>query len=121
MATFLVGLPADYDQIGWAAPLLWCVPRGAGLALGGQYGGAATYIAEHAPDGKRGFYTSWIQTTATLGIVTALLVIMAFRLGMGDAAFADYGWRFPFMLSALLVVLSAYLRMKLGKSPLFKH
>ncbi len=92
-----------------------------GLALGGQYGGAATFIAEHAPDGERGYYTSWLQTTATLGIVTALLVIMAFRSGLGDQAFGDYGWRFPFMLSALLVILSGYLRMKLGESPLFQR
>src|SRR5882757_1784648 len=90
LSTFLVGCLPTYDQIGWAAPALLVACRVVqGLALGGQYGGAATYIAEHAPDGKRGFYTSWIQTTATLGIVTALLVIMAFRLGMGDAAFAD--------------------------------
>ena len=121
MATFLVGCLPTYNQIGWAAPALLVACRVVqGLALGGQYGGAATYIAEHAPDGKRGFYTSWIQTTATLGIVTALLVIMAFRIGLGDEAFGDYGWRFPFMLSALLVILSAYLRLKLGESPLFK-
>jgi MFS family permease len=90
-----------------------------GLALGGQYGGAATFIAEHAPDGKRGLYTSWLQATATLGIVTALLVIMVFRLGLGDAAFSDYGWRFPFLLSAALVIFSAYIRLKLGESPLY--
>ncbi len=121
LATFLVGCLPTYDQIGWTAPALLVACRVVqGLALGGQYGGAATYIAEHAPDGKRGLYTSWIQTTATLGIVTALLVIMAFRIGLGDAAFGDYGWRFPFMFSALLVFLSAYLRMKLGESPLFK-
>ena len=121
LATFLVGCLPTYDQIGWTAPALLVGCRIVqGLALGGQYGGAATYIAEHAPDGKRGLYTSWIQTTATLGIVTALLVIMGFRLGLGDTAFADYGWRFPFMLSAALVVLSAYLRLKLGESPLFQ-
>jgi MFS family permease len=122
LATFLVGCLPTYDQIGWAAPALLVACRVVqGLALGGQYGGAATYIAEHAPDGQRGFYTSWIQTTATMGIVTALLVIMAFRIGLGDQAFGDYGWRFPFMLSALLVVLSAYLRMRLGESPLFQR
>ena len=121
MATFLVGCLPTYDQIGWLAPALLVACRVVqGLALGGQYGGAATYIAEHAPDGKRGLYTSWIQTTATLGIVAALLVIMAFRIGMGDSAFADYGWRFPFMFSALLVILSAYLRMRLGESPLYQ-
>jgi MFS family permease len=122
LATFLVGCLPTYDQIGWTAPTLLVACRVVqGLALGGQYGGAATFIAEHAPDGKRGLYTSWIQTTATLGIVTALLVIMAFRLGLGDSAFSDYGWRFPFMLSALLVILSAYLRLKLGESPLFQR
>jgi MFS family permease len=122
LATFLVGCLPTYDQIGWTAPALLVACRVVqGLALGGQYGGAATFIAEHAPDGKRGLYTSWIQTTATLGIVTALLVIMAFRLGLGDSAFSDYGWRFPFMLSALLVILSAYLRLKLGESPLFQR
>jgi MFS family permease len=121
LSTFLVGCLPTYEQIGWAAPALLVACRVVqGLALGGQYGGAATYIAEHAPDGKRGLYTSWIQTTATLGIVAALLVIMAFRLGMGDEGFAAYGWRFPFMVSALLVILSAYLRLKLGESPLFK-
>ncbi|HEX3483656.1 MAG TPA: MFS transporter [Micropepsaceae bacterium] len=121
LSTFLVGCLPTYDQIGWAAPTLLVACRVVqGLALGGQYGGAATYIAEHAPDHRRGLYTSWIQTTATLGIVAALLVIMAFRLTMGDSAFGDYGWRFPFMLSALLVLLSAYLRMKLGESPLFQ-
>jgi len=121
LSTFLVGCLPTYYQIGWAAPTLLVACRVVqGLALGGQYGGAATFIAEHAPDGKRGLYTSWIQTTATLGIVTALLVIIAFRLGLGDQAFADYGWRFPFMLSALLVFLSVYLRLKLGESPLFQ-
>src|SRR4030095_4308299 len=92
-----------------------------GLALGGQYGGAATFIAEHAPDGKRGLYTSWIQTTDPLGIVLALICIMAVRLSLGDAACADYGWRFPFLLSAVLVIFSSYIRRKLGESPLFQR
>ncbi len=122
LATFLVGCLPTYDQIGWAAPALLVACRVVqGLALGGQYGGAATFIAEHAPDGKRGLYTSWIQTTATLGIVLALVCIMAFRLTLGDAAFSDYGWRFPFMLSAVLVIFSAYIRLKLGESPLFQR
>jgi MFS family permease len=122
LSTFLVGCLPTYDEVGWLAPILLIACRVVqGLALGGQYGGAATFIAEHAPDGERGYYTSWLQTTATLGIVTALLVIMAFRSGLGDQAFGDYGWRFPFMLSALLVVLSGYLRMKLGESPLFQR
>jgi MFS family permease len=109
-----------YAQIGWLAPALLVGCRVVqGLALGGEYGGAATYVAEHAPDGHRGFYTSWIQTTATMGIVMALLSIMAFRVGLGDEAFNAYGWRFPFLISALLVVLSGYIRLKLAESPLF--
>ena len=119
-ATFLVGCLPVYDSIGWTAPFLLVMCRVVqGLALGGEYGGAATYVAEHAPDGKRGLYTSWIQTTATMGIVTALLVIIAFRIGMGEAAFQAYGWRFPFLLSAILVILSGYIRMRLEESPLF--
>ncbi len=120
LSTFLVGCLPTYDFIGWTAPALLVACRIVqGLALGGQYGGAATYVAEHAPDGKRGFYTSWIQTTATMGIVMALLVILTFRLTLGDEAFDAYGWRFPFLLSALLVALSAYLRLKLDESPVF--
>jgi MFS family permease len=119
-ATFLVGCLPTYDQVGWIAPVLLVVLRIIqGLALGGEYGGAATYIAEHAPDGKRGFYTSWIQTTATMGIVAALLVILAFRLGLGNDIFMSYGWRFPFLISAVLVVLSGYIRLRLEESPLF--
>src|SRR5262249_51515124 len=111
-ATFLVGCLPVYDSIGWTAPFLLVMCRVVqGLALGGEYGGAATYVAEHAPDGKRGLYTSWIQTTATMGIVAALLVIIAFRVGMGEDAFSGYGWRFPFLLSAILVILSGYIRL----------
>jgi MFS family permease len=120
LATFLVGCLPTYETIGWLAPVLLVACRVVqGVALGGEYGGAATYVAEHAPDGQRGFYTSWIQTTATMGIVMALLVIMAFRVGMGDEAFTQYGWRFPFLLSAVLVVFAAYIRLKLAESPLF--
>jgi len=120
LATFLVGCLPTYESIGWLAPALLVACRVVqGLALGGEYGGAATYVAEHAPDGSRGFYTSWIQTTATMGIVMALLAILAFRVGLGDAAFSDYGWRFPFLLSAVLVILSGYIRLKLAESPLF--
>ena len=120
LATFLVGCLPTYESIGWLAPVLLVACRVVqGLALGGEYGGAATYVAEHAPDGQRGFYTSWIQTTATMGIVMALLSIMAFRIGLGDEAFNAYGWRFPFLISALLVVLSGYIRLKLHESPLF--
>ena len=120
LATFLVGLLPTYATWGLAAPVLLLIIRAVqGLALGGEYGGAATYIAEHAPDGKRGLYTSWIQTTATMGIVGALLVILFCRLSLGDAAFTDWGWRIPFLLSAILVVLSGYIRLKLEESPLF--
>jgi MFS family permease len=119
-ATFVVGCLPTYNAIGWMAAFLLVACRVVqGLALGGEYGGAATYVAEHAPDGKRGFYTSWIQTTATMGIVMALLVIIAFRVGMGEQAFQAYGWRFPFLLSAILVILSGYIRLRLEESPLF--
>jgi MFS family permease len=119
-ATFIVGLLPGYDVIGAAAPILLVAMRVLqGLALGGEYGGAATYIAEHSPDGKRGFYTSWIQTTATMGIVLALLVILICRLGFGSEVFAEWGWRVPFLISAVLVVLSIYIRMKLEESPLY--
>jgi MFS family permease len=119
-ATFFVGLLPGYAVIGALAPILLVTMRVLqGLALGGEYGGAATYIAEHAPDGKRGLYTSWIQTTATMGIVFALLVILVCRLSMGDQTFGDWGWRIPFLLSALLVLLAGYIRLKLEESPLF--
>ena len=119
-ATFLVGLVPEYSRVGVLAPILLVALRILqGLALGGEYGGAATYIAEHAPDGKRGFYTGWIQTTGTLGIVVALLVILACRQGFGDAVFTDWGWRVPFLISAALVVASAYIRLKLNESPLY--
>jgi len=119
-STFVVGLLPGYEALGTLAPVLLVLMRVIqGLALGGEYGGAATYIAEHAPDGKRGFYTSWIQTTATMGIVLALLVILACRLGFGDAEFGAWAWRVPFWISAILVVLSIYIRLKLEESPLF--
>jgi MFS family permease len=119
-ATFVVGLLPGYSTLGNLAPILLVAMRVLqGLALGGEYGGAATYIAEHAPDGKRGFYTSWIQTTATLGIVLALAVILACRLGFGDEAFGDWAWRVPFLISAVLVALSIYIRLKLEESPLY--
>src|SRR5271167_2897644 len=119
-ATFVVGLLPGYDVIGALAPILLVTMRVLqGLALGGEYGGAATYIAEHAPDGRRGLYTSWIQTTATMGIVLALLVILICRLSLGDEAFGDWGWRVPFLLSAILVVLAGYIRLKLEESPLY--
>jgi MFS family permease len=116
-ATFVVGLLPGYATIGNLAPILLVTMRVLqGLALGGEYGGAATYIAEHSPDGKRGFYTSWIQTTATMGIVLALLVILACRLGFGDEAFGNWAWRVPFLISAVLVGLSIYIRLKPRRS-----
>ncbi len=119
-ATFLIGVLPEYRSVGALAPVLLVLLRVVqGLALGGEYGGAATYIAEHAPDGRRGFYTAWIQTTATLGIVTALLVILVCRGTLGDEAFSEWGWRIPFLISAVLVVASGYIRMRLAESPLF--
>jgi len=119
-STFVVGLLPGYATIGALAPILLVTMRVLqGLALGGEYGGAATYIAEHAPDGRRGFFTSWIQTTATMGIVLALLVILVCRLALGDEAFGDWGWRVPFLISAALVGLSVYIRLKLDESPLY--
>ena len=119
-ATVLVGLLPGYAQIGILAPIILVTLRMLqGLALGGEYGGAAIYVAEHAPDGKRGLYTSWIQTTATVGLFCALGVILVFRLGLGDAAFKDFGWRIPFLLSAILVAGALYIRMKLQETPLY--
>ena len=119
-STFVVGLLPGFDAIGTLAPILLVAMRVLqGLALGGEYGGAATYIAEHAPDGRRGFYTSWIQTTATMGIVLALLVILICRQSFGDQTFGDWGWRVPFLISAALVLLSIYIRLRLEESPLY--
>jgi MFS family permease len=121
-STFLIGLVPSYKAIGIAAPLLVLALRLIqGLALGGEYGGAATYVAEHAPAGKRGYYTSWIQTTATLGLFVALGVIMAVKLNMPDSEFnAEWGgWRYPFWISIILVIISVYIRLKMKESPLF--
>lgn len=119
-ATTLIGFLPTYDQIGLFAPIILVTLRLLqGLALGGEYGGAATYVAEHAPDDKRGYYTSFIQTTATLGLFLSLGVILATRLTMGDVAFKAWGWRIPFLLSVFLVAMSYYIRMKLKESPLF--
>ena len=119
-ATFLVGCIPSYASWGILAPILILLMRALqGLALGGEYGGAATYIAEHAPDGRRGLYTSWIQTTATLGIVLALLVVLILRQSMSPQAFDDWGWRIPFWISAILVVMSGYIRLRLDESPLY--
>src|SRR5213075_1295544 len=120
-ATFLVGLLPTYESVGWLAPILMVTLRLVqGLALGGEYGGAATYVAEHAPQGKRGYDTSWIQTTATLGFFLALLVIGVARGYMDAKAFAEWGWRIPFWLSLILLVFSVYIRLKLHESPIFQ-
>jgi MFS family permease len=121
-STFLIGLVPGYKSIGIAAPLLVLLLRLIqGLALGGEYGGAATYVAEHSPANKRGYYTSWIQTTATLGLFVALGVIMLVKLNMPDAQFNEEwgGWRYPFWISILLVAVSVYIRLKMSESPLF--
>ena len=121
-STFLIGLVPGYKTIGMAAPLLVLLLRLIqGLALGGEYGGAATYVAEHAPAGRSGYYTAWIQTTATLGLFVALGIIMAVKGNMTDAAFTSEwgGWRYPFWISILLVGVSVYIRLKMEESPLF--
>ncbi len=121
-STFLIGLVPGYNTIGIAAPLIVLLLRLIqGLALGGEYGGAATYVAEHSPANRRGYYTSWIQTTATLGLFLALGVIMLVKFSMSDEAFnAEWGgWRYPFWFSILLVIVSVYIRMKMHESPLF--
>jgi MFS family permease len=120
VSTALVGVLPTFAQIGILAPIILVILRLAqGLALGGEYGGAAIYVAEHAPDHERGKYTSWIQTTATVGLLLALAVILLFRLSMGDAAFKEYGWRIPFLLSAVLVALALFIRLRLQETPLF--
>ena len=120
LSTFLVGILPTYASIGVAAPIILIALRLLqGLALGGEYGGAATYVAEHAPHGKRGAYTSWIQTTATLGLFLSLMVILGTRTVMGEAAFADWGWRIPFLVSILLLAISVYIRLSMNESPAF--
>ncbi|HWM85819.1 MAG TPA: MFS transporter [Kofleriaceae bacterium] len=120
-ATFLVGLLPTFSTIGWAAPTLLVILRLIqGLALGGEYGGAATYVAEHSPDDRRGYNTSWIQTTATLGLLLALIVIGFCRAGMAKETFEGWGWRIPFWLSIILLGFSIYIRLKLQESPVFK-
>jgi MFS family permease len=120
LSTALVGALPTFAAIGWAAPIILFLLRIIqGLALGGEYGGAATYVAEHAPHGRRGFYTSWIQTTATLGLFLSLLVIMACRLSMSADAFKSWGWRIPFLLSVILLAISIYIRLRLQESPVF--
>jgi MFS family permease len=120
LATFCVGLLPTYQKVGLLAPALLVLLRCLqGLALGGEYGGAATFVAEHAPEHQRGLYTSFIQTTATLGLFAALIVVLLARVQLGDAAFQAWGWRIPFLISLVLVVFSLYIRIKLKESPLF--
>ncbi|MGE8588692.1 MAG: MFS transporter, partial [Alcaligenes sp.] len=122
LSTFLVGVLPSYSSIGLAAPAILIVLRLLqGLALGGEYGGAATYVAEHAPHGRRGFYTSWIQTTATLGLFLSLLVILGIRTVMGEDDFKAWGWRIPFLISVVLLGISVWIRLQLNESPTFKR
>ncbi len=119
-STFIVGCLPGFEVIGIAAPILLIALRMLqGLALGGEYGGAATYVAEHAPRNKRGFFTSWIQTTATLGLLLSLVVILGTRVAIGEENFADWGWRIPFLVSAFLLVISVWIRLSMNESPAF--
>ncbi|MFN9783242.1 MAG: MFS transporter, partial [Sphingobacteriales bacterium] len=125
-STFAIGLVPSYESIGFAAPIMVLILRLLqGLALGGEYGGAATYVAEHAPPNRRGYFTSWIQTTATLGLFVSLGVILLTRHALDPdpqvsiAKFNDWGWRIPFLVSILLVIVSIYIRMRMKESPLF--
>ncbi len=121
ISTFVVGLLPSYESIGVAAPIILIGLRLLqGLALGGEYGGAATYVAEHAPQGKRGAHTAWIQTTATLGLFLSLLVILGARTTLGEDEFAKWGWRIPFLLSVFLLAISVWIRLSLNESPLFQ-
>ena len=121
LSTFIVGILPTYASIGVAAPVILIALRMLqGLALGGEYGGAATYVAEHAPHGARGAYTSWIQTTATLGLFLSLVVILGTRTLMGEAEFGDWGWRIPFLVSILLLGVSVWIRLSLSESPAFQ-
>ena len=120
LGTFFIGVLPGFATWGILAPMVLIALRLVqGLALGGEYGGAAIYVAEHAPANKRGYYTSWIQTTATLGLFMALLLILGIRSVMGEGSFGDWGWRIPFLLSAILLVVSLWIRLKLNESPLF--
>jgi len=122
LSTFIVGLLPSYASVGIAAPLMLVALRLVqGLALGGEYGGAATYVAEHAPHGRRGAWTAWIQTTATLGLLLSLVVILGTRTLLGEAAFADWGWRLPFLLSVLLLAVSVWIRLSMNESPAFRR
>jgi len=120
IATFLTGVLPTYASIGiWAPIILISLRLLQGLALGGEYGGAATYVAEHAPHGRRGFYTSWIQTTATVGLMISLIVILGTRTTLGEAAFEEWGWRIPYLVSIVLLAVSVWIRMQMNESPAF--
>ncbi len=120
LGTFFIGVLPSYAAVGITAPvILICLRLVQGLALGGEYGGAAIYVAEHAPSNKRGYYTSWIQTTATLGLFMALLLVLGIRTSQGEPTFAAWGWRIPFLLSAVLLAVSIWIRLKLNESPVF--
>jgi hypothetical protein len=122
LGTFLIGILPPYATVGTIAPIILVGLRLVqGLALGGEYGGAAIYVAEHAPAGKRGYYTSWIQSTATLGLFLALLIVLGIRTGMGEDAFADWGWRLPFLFSIFLFGVSIWIRFQLQESPVFQR
>src|SRR5690606_12793303 len=120
-ATFLIGCIPSYESIGFLAPLIVLILRLLqGLALGGEYGGAATYVAEHAPNGERGYWTSWIQTTATFGLFISLVVILLTKLVLTEAQFDHWGWRVPFLRSILMVYVSYLIRKNMEESPEFK-
>ena len=122
LSTFLVGLLPGYNTIGWAAPIILIALRMLqGLALGGEYGGAVVYVAEHAPANRRGFFTSWIQTTATLGLLLSLMVILTVRTLVGEKEFAEWGWRIPFLLLIFLLAISVWIRLQMEESPAFKR
>jgi len=121
IATFVIGIMPGYASIGILAPIGFILCRLVqGLALGGEYGGAATYVAEHSPHGRRGLYTSWIQTTATVGLFASLIVILTLRLSMTPEAFASWGWRIPFIVSVFLLIVSIWIRLQLNESPAFQ-
>ncbi len=121
-STALIGLMPTYATAGWFAPIILIAIRVLqGLALGGEYGGAAVYVGEHSPDGKRGFYTSFIQITATLGLFVSLLVILGTQASMSKEEFSAWGWRIPFLISIFLVAISLYIRLKLRESPIFSQ
>jgi len=122
VGTFFIGLIPGYASWGIAAPIVLILLRLVqGLALGGEYGGAATYVAEHAPKDQRGYYTSWIQTTATLGLFLALLLVLGIRTWQGESTFGDWGWRLPFLLSGILLIVSIWIRLSLNESPVFQR